>query len=225
MSILRRISPMGFMSRTAEDEAAPRSIQSLRHPPAARRHSCGQPVGRQSAEGGVRQGVAAGAAPAAARRADARRRCRRQGRDLPTPARAHRAGSRRARRLERAPRTHRTLRPDRRDAGGTQRRGISRRRRRTDAAGDAPPESSRRPHERRDETRRRSKPPTLLRTRRARSACAGRALPERHRPGARADRRRRVLADRGTDRSCFCRPTTSPTSSARSPRPASSRSA
>ena len=136
MSILRRISPFGFMSGAAEEEAAERSIKTfdIRPPRAA------IPVGNLS--GGNQQKVVFAkellqrAAPAAARRADPRRRRRRQRRNLPAPARAHQSGPRRSRGFERAARIDRALRQDHRHAAGMQHCRISGRRRRARSFGE-----------------------------------------------------------------------------------------
>ena len=215
-----------FMSPAREDEAAQRSIQRVRHPPAARRKF------RSAALSGGNQQKVVFAKELlreprllAARRADARRRRRRQGRDLPAPPRARRARARRPGGVERNAGADRAVRPDRRHAAGAHAS--------PNFAGGADEQAVLAAPNRRVLRGRMKDAPSPIRRIRgrprppggARSARADRALPERHRPRARADRRRRVLAPRGTGRSFSCRPTTSPTSFARSPRPASSPSA
>ena len=135
MSVIRRISPSGFMSMPRQAEAVNQSFSQFDIRPRNADIAVGALSGGNQQKIVLAKEVLGNPRLLLARRADARRRRRRQGRDLRAAAPARFAGSRHPGRLQRDARAHRPVRPHHRTAQGQQRGGIRRRRRRAHGAG------------------------------------------------------------------------------------------
>ena len=117
-SMDRLVGALGLLRRGEEDALVESFKQQARHPHGERRPGRGQPLRRQSAEGGARPLAGAAAQGADRRRAHPRHRRRRQGRGPLAPLRARRHRYRHPGDLVRAARDPDHQRPHRHHARG-----------------------------------------------------------------------------------------------------------